>query len=121
MHVFDAFVHGISRKWEGHSLLCGFIRRLKETGGFSVFGACTCAACSSLKEIGYMEKETRTWNEATWKDTAEKAASSILLHSRDRMIKVEGPYQPEHKAYMSLALAASEAIRAFLALDESMK
>jgi hypothetical protein len=37
------------------------------------------------------------------------------------MLKVDGPYQPEHKAYMALALATSEAIRAFLALNESMK
>jgi hypothetical protein len=68
-----------------------------------------------------MEKNTRTWNGATWKDAAEEAASGILIHSKERMLKVEGPYQPEHKAYMALALAASEAIRAFLALDESMK
>jgi hypothetical protein len=67
-----------------------------------------------------MKKNTRTRNEATWKDTAEEAASGILLHSRDRMLKIEGPYQPEHKAYMALALAASETIRAFLAFDESM-
>jgi hypothetical protein len=75
----------------------------------------------AFKEIGHMEKNTRTQNEVTWKDTAEEAASGILLHSRDRVLKVEGPYQPEHKAYMALALVASEAIRAFLVLDASMK
>jgi hypothetical protein len=37
------------------------------------------------------------------------------------MLKIKGPYQPEHKAYMALTLAASEAIRAFFALDASMK
>jgi hypothetical protein len=86
-----------------------------------VYGAYAFAACSSLKEIGHMEKNTRTQNKSAWKDAAEEAANSILLHSMDRMLKVKGPYQPEHKAYMSLTLAASEAIKAFLALDESMK
>jgi hypothetical protein len=79
------------------------------------------AARSRLIGVGYMEKDTRTQNEAAWKDTAEEAANSILLHSRDRMLMIKGPYQPGHKAYMALPLAASEAIRAFLALDASMK
>jgi hypothetical protein len=77
------------------------------------------AARSRLHKELVMEKNTRTWNGATWKDAAEEAASIILQRSMDRMIKVEGPYLP--KAYMALALAASEAIRAFLALDASMK
>ena len=68
-----------------------------------------------------METNTRAQDAATWKDTAEEAASLILRHSMDRMLTVEGPYQPEHQAYMALALAASETIRAFLALDESIK
>ena len=68
-----------------------------------------------------MEKNTRTQNASIWKDTVEEAASLILRHSMDRMIKVKEPYQPERKAYMALALAVSEAIRAFLALDESIK
>jgi hypothetical protein len=68
-----------------------------------------------------MEKKIRTRNETTWKDAAEEAANSILLHSRDRMLMIKGPYQSGHKAYMALSLAASEAIRAFLTLDESMK
>jgi hypothetical protein len=34
---------------------------------------------------------------------------------------VKGLYQPEHKAYMALAVAIGEAIKAFIALDESLK
>ena len=68
-----------------------------------------------------MEKNTHTLNGVSWKETAEEAASLILRHSMDRILNVKEPYQPEHKAYMALALAASETVRAFLALDESMK
>ena len=68
-----------------------------------------------------MEKNTCTQNAAAWKDTAQEAASSIILHSRDRMLQIKGPYQPEHKAYMALAVAIDEAIKAFIALDESLK
>jgi hypothetical protein len=68
-----------------------------------------------------MEKNTRIRNAAAWKDTAEEAASSIILHSWDRMLPVKGPRQPEHKAYMALAVAIDEAIKAFIALDESLK
>jgi hypothetical protein len=35
------------------------------------------------------------------------------------MLVIKGPYQPEHKAYMALALAASETIKAFLALMQA--
>jgi hypothetical protein len=49
------------------------------------------------------------------------AASIIILHSRDRMFKVKGPYSPEHKAYMALAGTIDEASKAFIALDESLK
>jgi hypothetical protein len=75
----------------------------EEIGGFLLWCVRLCDLLqANMKQK--MEKETRTRNEATWKDTAEEAASGILLHSRDRMLKVEGPYQPEHKAYMVLAL-----------------
>jgi hypothetical protein len=67
-----------------------------------------------------MEKDRPT-QDAAWKDTAEEVVSSILLHSRDRMFKVKGPYLPEHKAYMALAVTIGEAIKAFIALDESLK
>jgi hypothetical protein len=36
-----------------------------------------------------------------------------------RRVKVQHP--PEHKAYMALAVAIGEAIKAFIALDESLK
>jgi hypothetical protein len=63
----------------------------------------------------------RTQNEATWKTTAEETSALILLHSWKRMLPVKGPRQPEHKAYMALAVAIDEAIKAFIALDESLK
>jgi hypothetical protein len=37
------------------------------------------------------------------------------------MLPVKEAYQPEHKAYMALAVAIDEAIKAFIALDESLK
>ena len=52
--------------------------------------------------------------------TAEKYARLILFRSRERMWKLKA-YQPEHKAYMALAVAIDEAVRAFLHLDENMK
>ena len=67
-----------------------------------------------------MEKNTRM-ESATWKDTVEEAASIIMRNSFERMGQISLPYKPEHKAYMALALAASETIKAFVALDESMK
>ncbi|MDR3175590.1 MAG: hypothetical protein LBU06_03545 [Desulfovibrio sp.] len=36
-----------------------------------------------------------------------------------RRVKTQPP--PEHKAYMALAVAIGEAIKAFIALDESLK
>ena len=86
-----------------------------------VYGTCASAACSKLLGVGFMEKNTRTQNAAAWKATVEEAASLILRHSIDRMLKVKEPYQPEHKAYMALAVAIDEAIKAFIALDESLK
>jgi hypothetical protein len=68
-----------------------------------------------------MEKNTRTQNEVTWKDTLEEAVSLILQHSWVRVSKVEGPFLPEHKAYMALAVTINEAVKAFIALDESLK
>ena len=68
-----------------------------------------------------MEKDTRTKGADTWKEAAEEAGSAILLHSWERMKRVKGAFEPEHKAYMALALAAAEAIKAFIALDESLK
>ncbi|MDR1616025.1 MAG: hypothetical protein LBR98_03345 [Syntrophomonadaceae bacterium] len=68
-----------------------------------------------------MEKNARAQNEVAWKDTAEEAVGLILQHSWDRVSKVEGPFLPEHKAYMALTVVIDEAIKAFIALDESMK
>jgi hypothetical protein len=67
------------------------------------------------------EKDTQTAGESPFAETVTRCADSILLYSRDRMWRVKGPFEPEHKAYMALALAASEAIKAFVALDESLK
>jgi hypothetical protein len=51
----------------------------------------------------------------------EDCADLILMRSQDRMLRVKGQFEPEHKAYMALALAASAAIRAFMALGKTMK
>jgi hypothetical protein len=55
-----------------------------------------------------------------WKNTAEEAGSAILLHSWERMRRAKTPYLPKRKAYMALAVAVDEAIKAFIALDESL-
>ena len=68
-----------------------------------------------------MEKDTRTEKTDTWKNLAEKAGNAIILHSWERMEQVNGQYPPEHKAYMALTVAIDEAIKAFIALDESLK
>jgi len=68
-----------------------------------------------------MEKDTRTTGESSLAKTVAECADHILLHSKERMLRVKGPFEPAHKAYMALALAASEAIKAFIALDESLK
>ena len=66
-----------------------------------------------------MEKNTRIQNEAAWKDTPEETASVVLRHGRELMFEVKAPYQPGHKAYRDLALAASGPIRAFLPLTKA--
>ena len=66
-----------------------------------------------------MEKKARTENTA-WKNTLEEASSLVLTHSWERLRQVKAPYQPEHKAYMALAVTINEAVRAFIALDESL-
>jgi hypothetical protein len=58
---------------------------------------------------------------ATWQDSVTEAASLIILQSKERMWKIKGPYQPEHRAYMSLVVSIEQAIKAFVALDESLK
>ena len=68
-----------------------------------------------------MEKDTWTTGESSLAQAAEECADRILLHSKERILRVKGSFEPAHKAYMSLALAASEAIKAFVALDESLK
>jgi hypothetical protein len=55
------------------------------------------------------------------KKTAEEASSAILLHSWERVRRVKVQLPPEHKACMALAVAIGEAIKAFIALDESLK
>jgi hypothetical protein len=59
-----------------------------------------------------VEKDSRREN-ATWQDSVAEAASLIILQSKERIWKIKGPYQSEHKAYMALALLSYEAIRAF--------
>ena len=68
-----------------------------------------------------MEKDTRIMESAAWKDVAEKASSLIIQHSWERLLQHKLPYQPEHKAYMALVVSIIEAIKAFIALDESLK
>ena len=67
-----------------------------------------------------MEKDTRM-ESAAWQDTVEETASLIIIRSKERMWKIKGPYQPEHKAYMALVVSIDEALKAFIALDESLK
>ena len=64
-----------------------------------------------------------TWAEhaTAWKKTAEEASHAILMQSWERMKRVKTQHPPEHKAYMALAVAITEAIKAFIALDESLK
>ena len=68
-----------------------------------------------------MEKDTGKAGVMPLAAKLEECADLILLHSKGRILRVKGPFEPAHKAYMSLALAASEAIKAFVALDESVK
>jgi hypothetical protein len=68
-----------------------------------------------------MERDTRTDRTAGWKSAAEEATALILQRSWQRIAQVKGPFQPEHKAYMALAVTVTEAIKAFIALDESLK
>ncbi|MDR2573398.1 MAG: hypothetical protein LBC94_03455 [Desulfovibrio sp.] len=68
-----------------------------------------------------MERDAQTDGTDGWKTTAEDAVSLILQHSWERTVQVKGPYQPEHKAYMALAVTVSEAVKAFIALDESFQ
>ena len=66
-----------------------------------------------------MEEKTCTEN-ATWKNTLDEAGSLVLSHSWERLRQVKSPYRPEHKAYMALAVTINEAVKAFIALDESL-
>ncbi len=68
-----------------------------------------------------MEKATKTAGVTPLAAKMEECADLILLHSKERIVRIKGPFEPAHKAYMALALAASEAVKAFLALDESLK
>jgi len=68
-----------------------------------------------------MKKDTWTPGDGSLTEMAAKCADRILLHSKDRMRQVKGAFEPVHKAYMSLAMAASKAVKAFAALDESLK
>ena len=68
-----------------------------------------------------MEKNTHTAGQSPFAETALACADNILQQSKAIVMQVKGPFEPAHKAYMSLALAASEAIKAFVALDESLK
>jgi len=68
-----------------------------------------------------MTKDTWLQRQGSLSEMTARCADHILLHSKDRMLQVKGPFEPVHKAYMSLAMAASEAVKAFAALDESLK
>jgi hypothetical protein len=68
-----------------------------------------------------MKNDEQSADTSALEATAEECSMLILLRSKERILKVPGPFQSEHKAYMALACAATEAIKAFLALDESMK
>jgi hypothetical protein len=115
------FVHGISGKREVPSLLVRFYPPPLRREAVFVYGACAPAACSTFMGVGYMNKDKQTVGVTPLAAKAEECTDLILLHSKERMLRVKGPFEPAHKAYMSLALAASEAIKAFIALDESLK
>jgi hypothetical protein len=68
-----------------------------------------------------MNKDKQTADVTPLAAKAEECADLILLHSKERMLRVKGPFEPAHKAYMALAVAIGEAIKAFIALDESLK
>ena len=68
-----------------------------------------------------MEKNPQTAGQSPFAATALECADNILQQSKALVLQVKGPFEPAHRAYMSLALAASEAIKAFVALDESLK
>ena len=67
-----------------------------------------------------MKKNTQTESADAWKNAAEEASSLIAQHSLKRLLQHKLPYQPEHKAYMALVVTIIEAIKAFIALDESL-
>jgi hypothetical protein len=67
-----------------------------------------------------MEKNTWAKRTNAWKKAAEKARNLIIWHSWERLSLQKLPYQPEHKAYMALVVSIVEAIKAFIALDESL-
>jgi hypothetical protein len=66
-----------------------------------------------------MEKSTRTGETATWKDTAEEAVNLILQHSWNRILHTQKMRPAQRKAYECLAVTIVEAVKAFIALDES--
>ena len=68
-----------------------------------------------------MGKNYQTTEQSPFAETALACADNILQQSKALVLQVKGQFEPGHKAYMSLALAASEAIKAFVALDESLK
>ena len=68
-----------------------------------------------------MEKDSITASDMALAEKMEDCADLILLHSKDRMLRVKGPFEAKHKAYMALALAASQTIQAFVALGKTLK
>ena len=68
-----------------------------------------------------MEKDSKAAGDLVMAEKLAECADVILLHSKGRILQVKGSFEPAHKAYMALALAASEAIKAFVALDESLR
>jgi hypothetical protein len=107
--------------WGGRGHPAHAVAQTAAHGGAAQKQPCAFAARSKLQKGLIMEKATHKDATSTWKTTAEEASNLILLHSWDRMLPVKGPRQSEHKAYMALAVAIDEAIKAFIALDESLK
>jgi len=67
-----------------------------------------------------MKKNTQTESADAWKNTATEASDLIIQHSWKRVLKFKHPHQPEHTAYMALAVTIDKANNAFIALDESL-
>ena len=99
----------------------GRINRRKRRNGDCERRGAHCAIRPDSKRSGSMEKDSKATCDMVMAEKMEECADMILLHSKDRMLRVKGPFEAEHKAYMALALAALQTIQAFVALSKTLK